>query len=125
MDPSRWIPILRAHTGIKRLHVVDTLVWTVLSALALVTGEKTCEILPALRDLHVHGTMTTPLVTGETTPEIFPVPRGLHFPGRPGSSASTFAFFEPFITSRKLNGLPVSVHYEGLETGMTPDCSSE
>jgi hypothetical protein len=62
-------------------------------------------------------------VTGETTREILPALRDLHFQDGPGTSASTLASVEPFITARKLYGLPVSVHYKGLD--WHDDCSNE
>ncbi|KAN0136230.1 hypothetical protein V8E53_006090 [Lactarius tabidus] len=90
---SLWLNLLRALSGVKRLHVVDTLVPNVVSTLAKVSGEETGEILPALRDLHLQG--------------------------EPGTSAA----IEPFITARKLYGLPISVHYRGLD--WRDDCSGE
>ena len=95
MDPANWLNLLRFFTGVKRLHVVGTLVPSVVSALAQVTGETTPEILPALQDLHLQG--------------------------GPGTYAWSSASVEPFITARKLYGLPVSVHYKGLENGMAID----
>jgi hypothetical protein len=50
---TRWLNLLRALSGVKRLHVVGTLVLSVVSTLAEVSGEETGEILPALRDLHL------------------------------------------------------------------------
>ncbi|KAI9451453.1 hypothetical protein BJY52DRAFT_1352072 [Lactarius psammicola] len=97
MDPASWLTLLRTLTGVKRLHIVGTLVSSVVSALVQVTEETIHEVLPALRDLHLQGT--------------------------PGTSASTSASVEPFITARKLYGLPVSVHYKGLD--WHDNCSSE
>ncbi|KAI9435935.1 hypothetical protein H4582DRAFT_490606 [Lactarius indigo] len=98
MDPANWLPLLRAFTGVKRLHIVGTLVSSVVSALAQVTGEtEILEIMPALRDLHLQG--------------------------GPGTSASTSVSVGPFIAARKLHGIPVSVHYKGLD--WHDDCSSE
>ncbi|KAH8983455.1 hypothetical protein EDB92DRAFT_2117462 [Lactarius akahatsu] len=82
LNPTNWLPLLRAFTGVKRLHVVGTLVSSVVSALAQVTGETIQEIMPALRDLHLQG--------------------------GPGTSASTSASVESFITARKLYGVPIS-----------------
>ncbi|KAN0134712.1 hypothetical protein V8E53_007497 [Lactarius tabidus] len=90
---AHWVNLLRALSGVKRLHVIDTLVSYVVSTLAEVSGEETGEILPALRDLHLQG--------------------------EPGTSAA----IEPFITARKLYGLPISVHYRGLD--WRDDCSGE
>ncbi|KAI9445778.1 hypothetical protein BJY52DRAFT_1371517 [Lactarius psammicola] len=72
MDPANWLTLLRTLTGVKRLHIVGTLVSSVVSALAQVTEETIHEVLPALRDLHLQG--------------------------MPGTSASTSASVEPFIT---------------------------
>ena len=82
-----WFTLLRTLSRVKRLHIVGTLLSSVVSALALVYvyGEETGEILPALRDLHL--------------------------PDGPGTSAD----IETFIAARKLYGRPVSVHYKGLE----------
>ncbi|KAH8999888.1 hypothetical protein EDB86DRAFT_3075577 [Lactarius hatsudake] len=85
LNPANWLPLLRAFTGVKRLHVVGTLVSSVISALAQVTGETIHEIMPALRDLHLQG--------------------------GPGTSASV----ESFVAARKLYGIPISVHYKGLD----------
>jgi hypothetical protein len=90
---TRWLNLLRALSGVKSLHIVGTLVSSVVSTLAKVSGEESGEILPALRDLHLQG--------------------------EPGRSAA----IEPFITARKLYGLPISVHYRGLD--WYDDCSGE
>jgi hypothetical protein len=79
VDSPRWLNLLRALSGVKRLHVVGTLVSSVVSALADVSGEETGEIMPELRVLHL--------------------------PGEPGRSAA----IELFISARKLYGLPISV----------------
>ena len=84
VDTDTWLTLLRALSGVKRLHIVGTLVSNVVTALAQVSGEETVEILPALRNLHL--------------------------PAEPGTSAD----IEPFISARKLYGRPVSVHYKGL-----------
>ena len=42
--PANWVTLLRALTGVKRLHVVGTLVPSVVSALAQVTREATPEM---------------------------------------------------------------------------------
>ncbi|KAI9445780.1 hypothetical protein BJY52DRAFT_1194016 [Lactarius psammicola] len=82
-DAEDWLNLLRPLTGVTRLKVVGTLVSCVVSALAQVTGETTREILPALQDLHFGP--YTPISTPES--------------------------IRPFITARKLYGLPISVHY--------------
>ena len=84
VDTDTWLTLLRALSGVKRLHIVGTLVSSVVTALAQVSGEETVEILPALRNLHL--------------------------PAEPGTSAD----IEPFISARRLYGRPVSVHYKGL-----------
>ena len=85
VNTDRWLALLRTLSGVKRLHIVGTLVSSVVTALAQVSGEESGGILPALRDLHL--------------------------PDRPGTSAD----IEPFIASRTLYGRPVSVHYKGLD----------
>lgn len=97
LDPADWLTFFRALTDVKRLRVVGTLVSSVVFALAQVTGEATCEILPNLRHLHL--------------------------PGGPGASALTSASIGPFIAARELYGLPVVVHYKGLD--WHDDCSDE
>ncbi|KAN0134731.1 hypothetical protein V8E53_007516 [Lactarius tabidus] len=90
---ARWLNLLRALSGVQRLQVVGALVSSVVFALAQVSGEETGEIMPELRDLHLLGEL--------------------------GTSAA----IEPFIAARKLYGLPVSVHYKGLD--WHDDCSDE
>jgi hypothetical protein len=89
-DPTCWLTLLRALTGLKRLHVVGKLASSIVSALAQVTEDTIPEILPALQELHF---------------------------GR-GTPPSTPASLEPFITARQLYGLPVSVHYKKFSIGV-------
>ncbi|KAF8262891.1 hypothetical protein EI94DRAFT_641229 [Lactarius quietus] len=85
-DPTSWLTLLRALTGLQRFHIVGNLASNLVSALARVTGETICEILPALQELHFG----------------------------PGTPSSTPASIKPFITERQRYGLPVSVHYKKL-----------
>ena len=86
VDIDSWLSLFHALSSVKRLLVVGTLVSIVISALVQVSGDATVEkILPALRDLHL--------------------------PDEPGTSAD----IEPFVTARKSYGLPVLVHYKGLD----------
>lgn len=89
-DPTCWLTLLRALTGLKRLHVVGKLASSIVSALTQVTGDTIPEILPALQELHF---------------------------GR-GTPPSTSASLEPFIAARQLYGLPVSVHYKKFSIGV-------
>ena len=89
-DPTCWLTLLRALTGLKRLHVVGKLASSIVCALSQVTGDTIPEILPALQELHF---------------------------GR-GTPPSTPASIEPFITARQLYGLPVSVHYKKFYIGV-------
>ena len=89
-DPTCWLTLLRALTGLKRLHVVGKLASSIVCALSQVTGDTIPEILPALQELHF---------------------------GR-GTPPSTPASIEPFIAARQLYGLPVSVHYRKFYIGV-------
>ncbi|KAN0134730.1 hypothetical protein V8E53_007515 [Lactarius tabidus] len=97
VDTTHWLNLFRTLSGVKRFHVVGTLVLSVLPALSQASGEEIGEILPALRDLHL--------------------------PGGHGASTVTSTAIKPFIAARKLYGLPVSVHYKGLD--WHDGCSSE
>jgi hypothetical protein len=79
VDSPRWLNLLRTLSSVKRLHIVGTLMSSVVSALADASGEETWEIMPELRVLYL--------------------------PGEPGRSAA----IEQFIAARKLYGLPLSV----------------
>ena len=90
-DPLYWLDLLRALTGLEKLHVAGELASIITFALAQITGETIPEILPALLELHF----------------------GLQAP------PWTSSFLEQFIAERKLCGLPVSVHFQRVEQECT------
>jgi hypothetical protein len=85
-DPTYWLDLLRALTGLKTLHVIGKLGSRIAFALAQITGETVRKILPGLQELHF----------GPDTP------------------SSTPASIGPFIAQRQFHGLPVSVHFQKL-----------
>ena len=85
-DVDSWLSLFSSISGVKRLHVVGSLVSSLVSALVDISAEErtVAKLLPALRDLHL--------------------------PDEPGYSAD----IEPFLAARRSCGRPLSVHYKGL-----------
>ena len=96
-DMISWLSLFGSISGVKRLHVVGTLVSSLVSALVDISAEEEtmATLLPALQDLHL--------------------------PDEPGLSTD----IEPFVAARRSYGPPLSVHYEGLRLYWRDDCSDE
>ena len=92
MDADSWLYLLRTLSGVERLYVTGTVVTNVMFTLAEVSVEKTREILPALRHLHLPDVPSLYISAD--------------------SDIRMTADIKRFVAARKLCGLPISVHYE-------------
>ena len=85
MDPSKWFELFGPFIAIRDLYVSEQLVPFVAAALQVLKGERTMEVLPALKNLFLEGYQPSGSVQG--------VMKG-------------------FVSARELSGNPVVIHSE-------------
>jgi len=87
MEDTQWLELLDPFTSLKDLYLTHGIARRVCGALQELSGERATKVLPALRNLYVHG-----------------------------SSSSLEAVQEammPFVAARRLSGRPVAIHLLG------------
>jgi len=61
MENAQWLELLEPFTGLKNLYLTHGIAQGVCGALQELSGEKTTEVLPALRNLFVQGSSLKPV----------------------------------------------------------------
>jgi len=80
MEDAQWLELLDPFTALKNLYLTDEIAQRCCGALRERSGERATEVLPALRNLFVRGSLE-------------PVQEAV----------------KPFVTARQLSGHPVVV----------------
>jgi hypothetical protein len=61
MGDAQWLELLHPFTALKNLYLTDGIAQHFCSALQALSGERTTEVLPALRDIFVEGSSLEPV----------------------------------------------------------------
>jgi hypothetical protein len=85
MDSSQWFELFQPFVAVQNLYVSKQFVPFVTASLRELTGERTLEVLPALKNLFLEGFQP---------------------------SGSVQEAMRPFLSARQLSGYPVIIHSE-------------